>query len=142
MQYDRGCLCICILHCNILMAEDITDPIGLQLIENPSLGGGSMEDSIVISFLDIVKAVEPLREKYKIDAVYIFGSYARNEATAESDVDFLVCGGDEFRLVNIFAFAEELRKMLGKPIDAFEINEINEDSDFYRTIMKERRLVA
>ena len=54
-----------------------------------------MDDSIVISFLDIVKAVEPLREKYKIDAVYIFGSYARNEATAESDVGFLVCGGNE-----------------------------------------------
>ena len=36
-------------------------------------GGGSMDNS-VISLNDIVKAVEPLREKYKIDAVYVFGS--------------------------------------------------------------------
>ena len=60
-----------------------------------------MDDSIVISFLDIVKAVEPLREKYKIDAVYIFGSYARNEATAESDVDFLVYGGNAFLALTV-----------------------------------------
>ena len=99
-------------------------------------------DNSVISLNDIVKAVEPLREKYKIDAVYVFGSYARNEATAESDVDFLVCGGNDFRLTSIFAFAEELRSILKKPRDAFEINEINTDSDFYRTIMKERQLIA
>lgn len=96
----------------------------------------------IISFTDIVEAVKPLRKKYKIDAVYIFGSYARNEATVESDVDFLVYGGHEFRLTNIFAFAEELRKILQKPIDAFEIHEINADSNFYQTIMSERRLVS
>ena len=91
---------------------------------------------------EIKRRITPVAEKYRLAAVYLFGSYARGDATAESDVDFLVCGGNDFRLTSIFAFAEELRSILKKPIDAFEINEINTDSDFYRTIMKERQLIA
>lgn len=51
-------------------------------------------------------------------------------------------GGDKFRLTDIFAFAEELRRVLDKKIDVFEINEVNENSDFYRQIMNEKVLVA
>lgn len=42
----------------------------------------------------------------------------------------------------ILALAEELRSVLKKDVDVFEINEINKDSEFYKTIMKERLLVA
>lgn len=38
--------------------------------------------------------------------------------------------------------AEELRAALEKEIDVFEISEINTDSAFYNTIMKERLQVA
>ena len=41
----------------------------------------------------------------------------------------------------IFALAEELRVILNKNVDVFEINEINTDSEFYNTIMKERLIV-
>ena len=42
----------------------------------------------------------------------------------------------------IFALAEDLRDILKKNVDVFEISEINKDSDFYTTIMKERLFVA
>lgn len=42
----------------------------------------------------------------------------------------------------IFLLAEELRDVLKKNIDVFEINEIDRGSDLYYTIMKERLLVA
>ena len=96
----------------------------------------------VMSITDITYIVKPLADKYNIQQVYLFGSYARKEATEDSDVDILVCGGDKFKLTMVFAFAEELRKALNKDVDVFEINEINQDSDFYKTIMKERVLVA
>lgn len=64
------------------------------------------------------------------------------EATEESDLDFLVFGGENFRLTRIFAFAEELREILKKNVDVFEINEVNTDSVFYDNIMKERLLTA
>lgn len=42
----------------------------------------------------------------------------------------------------IFALAEELREAFQKEVDVFEINEVNKDSTFFSTIMKERKLVA
>ena len=100
-----------------------------------------MSESIM-SLNDIQRIVKPLAEKYRISEVYIFGSYARNEATARSDIDFLVFGGKDFKLTSVFAFAEELRRAINKDIDVFEINEVNADSSFYQTIMKEKVKVA
>lgn len=96
----------------------------------------------LMTITDITYIVRPLAERYNIEQVYLFGSYAREEATEDSDIDILVCGGDGFKLTKVFAFAEELRKALNKDVDVFEINEINQESDFYKTIMKERVLVA
>ena len=96
----------------------------------------------ILSLDDIQKIVRPLAEKYHISEVYIFGSYARNEATANSDIDFLVFGGKDFKLTSVFAFAEELRMIIQKEIDVFEINEVNENSQFYKTIMREKLKVA
>ena len=100
-----------------------------------------MSDKI-LTINEIQQIVKPLAEKYHISEVYIFGSYARNEATSASDIDFLVFGGKDFRLASVFAFAEELRIIMQKKIDVFEINEVNQDSTFYSTIMKERVKVA
>ena len=95
-----------------------------------------------LSLEDLIIAIKPLAEKYHIQEVYIFGSYARNEETENSDVDLLVYGGEKFKLTSIFSFAEELRKILHRDVDAFEIREINRTSDFYRNIMRERIRVA
>lgn len=81
-------------------------------------------------------------QEYAIERLYLFGSYARNEATEDSDLDFLVFGGEHFKLTLVFALAEELREALKKKVDVFEIHEVNQDSDFYKTIMKEKVLVA
>lgn len=99
-------------------------------------------EKTIFTISDIKALVKPIAEKYKVKEIYLFGSYARGEADEESDLDFLVFGGEEFKLTMIFSLAEELRKVLNKDVDVFEIHEINEDSDFYKTIMKERLLVA
>ncbi|MBR5271133.1 MAG: nucleotidyltransferase domain-containing protein [Clostridia bacterium] len=86
--------------------------------------------------------VIPIAKKYNVQSIYLFGSYARGEATENSDLDFLVFGGDNFKLTNIFALAEDLRIAFQRQVDVFEISEINTDSDFYSTIMNERLYVA
>lgn len=100
-----------------------------------------MNDKI-FTITDIKALVKPIAEKYNVDEIYLFGSYARNEANQNSDLDFLVFGGQNFKLTMIFSLAEELRAILNKKVDVFEINEINQDSEFYKTIMKERLRVA
>ena len=99
-------------------------------------------DKQILTLEKITSLVKPIAKKYGVKEIYLFGSYARGEATQNSDLDFLVFGGDNFKLTLIFALAEDLRKVLQKDVDVFEINEINTDSNFYSTIMKERLLVA
>lgn len=96
----------------------------------------------IMSLQAIAQIVLPLAQKYHIDKVYIFGSYARNEATENSDIDLLVFGGAGFKPASVFAFAEEIRCAVNKEIDVYEIREVNVDSQFYKNIMKERVEVA
>ena len=96
----------------------------------------------ILTSEDINRFVRPIAEKYHVKEIYLFGSYARGEADENSDLDFLVFGGKNFKLTMIFSLAEDLREVLNKKVDVFEISEINQDSDFYKTIMKERVLVA
>lgn len=39
---------------------------------------------------EIARRVRPVAEQYHLRAVYVFGSYARGEATEGSDVDLLI----------------------------------------------------
>ncbi len=39
---------------------------------------------------ELKQRIKPVAEKYGIRAVYLFGSYARNEATEQSDVDLMI----------------------------------------------------
>ncbi len=96
----------------------------------------------VISIDKIITLVKPFAEKYNVKEIYLFGSYARGEANENSDLDFLVVGGDNFKLTNTLALGEDLREALKKKIDIFEIREINKESEFYQTIMREKVLVA
>ena len=83
-----------------------------------------------------------LVKRYGASGAYLFGSYARNAATAASDIDVLVVGGSGFKPTNVFAIAEELYRTFGKRVDVYEEQEIDKDSPLYRSIMEDRVLVA
>lgn len=68
----------------------------------------------IFTIKDIENLVQPIAEKYKVKAIYLFGSYARGEADENSDLDFLVYGGENFKLTLIFSLAEDLREVLKK----------------------------
>jgi predicted nucleotidyltransferase len=99
-------------------------------------------DKNIVPLENITALVKPLAEKYHVREIYLFGSYARGEADGDSDMDFLVFGGEGFKLTSILALGEDLRAVLKKKVDVFEIREINQDSGFFRTIMREKVLVA
>ena len=39
---------------------------------------------------EIRHIITPIAQKYNLSAVYLFGSYARGDATSESDLDFRI----------------------------------------------------
>ena len=68
----------------------------------------------ILTLNEITKKVGAVAAKYKVEAIYIFGSHTRGEATLGSDLDFLVYGGDSFKKTLIFGLAEEFMKALEK----------------------------
>ena len=91
---------------------------------------------------EIENCVKTLLVRYHAEYAILFGSYARGEETADSDIDLVVCGGQNFKKTDIFLFAEELRKILQKDADVFEICEINEGTPFYENLMTEGIKIA
>ena len=91
---------------------------------------------------ELEKTVRLLLSRYHAEYAILFGSYARGEATPESDVDIVVFGGEHFRKTNIFSFAEDLRELTGKNVDAFEISEINLGTPLYENMMREGVRIA
>ncbi|MGN0523068.1 MAG: nucleotidyltransferase family protein [Candidatus Gastranaerophilaceae bacterium] len=91
---------------------------------------------------DVEKSIKELLVRYNAEYALLFGSYARGEETEESDIDVLVFGGENFKKSNIFAFAEELRQMTGKSVDAFEICEVDRSTPFYDSVIEEGIKIA
>ncbi|MCI8280399.1 MAG: nucleotidyltransferase domain-containing protein [Lachnospiraceae bacterium] len=59
---------------------------------------------------EIKEKVIPVAISYGIQSVSIFGSYARNEATDQSDIDFCIEKGDLRSLFQYFEFVNALEK--------------------------------
>ena len=91
---------------------------------------------------EIEKSIKELLVRYNAEYALLFGSYARGEQTENSDIDVLVFGGENFKKSNIFAFAEELRQITGKSVDAFEICEVDKSTPFYENVMREGVKIA
>ena len=91
----------------------------------------------VYSQAELHAMIMPILRRYNADHAFLFGSYARNEATAHSDIDLLVVGKPNFRPFDIFAIAEDLHECSGKNVDVYEIHEMKKDSPVYIAAMSE-----
>lgn len=70
----------------------------------------------MLQFNDIAEAVRLVASDFDIERIYLFGSYARNEATEASDVDLCLEMGSTFSLFNAGAFVSGLEENLKIPI--------------------------
>ena len=91
----------------------------------------------IYSVEEIAGFITPLLNKYGAQKAVLFGSYARNEADKNSDIDVMVTGGKTFEPADIFCIADELYRIIEKDVDVYEESEINEKSDLYKNIMRE-----
>ena len=109
----------------------------------------------VYTFDEIKKMLEPIFIKYKIKKAYLFGSYAREEARQDSDVDIMIVkkNSNIITLLNLAEFEEELREILDKDVDViteetYLDNTIEENKYgklakelFYNQVKKDRRVL-
>jgi predicted nucleotidyltransferase len=89
---------------------------------------------MIYSMDELRKKVSPIAERYQLRAVYVFGSYARNEATDESDVDVLVDITDsKVKGWVIGGLFDDLRDTLEKSIDLVTTGTLEQKSTLERT---------
>ena len=71
----------------------------------------------VLTIKQIKERTFPVFKKYKINEIYLFGSYARGEANNNSDVDIYCERGDAQSFFDQDNLKEELVQALGKDAD-------------------------
>jgi predicted nucleotidyltransferase len=73
----------------------------------------------VLSFAELYRLVNAVVPAYgaKIQKVYLFGSYARDEARPSSDVDLLIEPGPKMSLFDLSRLQSELEQKLGRKVD-------------------------
>jgi len=67
----------------------------------------------------LAEVVRRIVEVAHPDRIVLFGSAARGEAMAESDLDFLVELEDGRSLVDLVGVKQDLEALFGRPVDAF-----------------------
>lgn len=88
---------------------------------------------------EIRSIVAPIAAAHDVARIYLFGSYARGNATPSSDIDLRV---DKGRLRGLFALGAlyaDLEDHLGKKLDLLTTGSL--DQDFLQSISKEEVLL-
>ena len=88
----------------------------------------------VYSVSTIKRICKSIFIKYpQIECAYLYGSYARNEATTKSDIDLLVvCHGMGLKF---FEMASDLEESLNKKVDIQTHDQIGDNIDFLENIL-------
>ena len=90
--------------------------------------------------LDEIKAIAvPLARQYGLAALYLFGSYARGEATPQSDLDFLIDRSGMEDLLALGGFCSDMEKRFDKPLDVLTTQMLS--NEFRAAIQPERVLL-
>lgn len=96
----------------------------------------------IYSVPEIALKVTPIAEEYNFDNLYLFGSYARGEASIGSDVDFYI--DNSKRLVGLFnlsGFLVKAKKALKRQCDIVTSDSIQNNSHFESNLQKEKVLL-
>lgn len=90
--------------------------------------------------LDEIRSIaRPIARRYDIAALYLFGSYARGEATPQSDLDFRVDRGGMTDLLALGGLYSDLEAGFEKKLDVLTTQMLS--ADFLDRIRSEEVLI-
>ena len=94
----------------------------------------------MLTIEDIRTRLAAVFEAEPIFKAILFGSYARGEATEDSDVDIVIDSRGHLLNMNFYGVLHDITELLGKKVDLIELAEVREDSPIL-TELKERGVV-
>ena len=106
-----------------MMVEDLSNKLRID------------EEHGVLSLDKIKSLLLPILDSKKITKCYLFGSYARQEARENSDVDLLV--DTDITGLDFFNLVEEMRVALNKKVDLLRLKDLSSDNPIILEILKE-----
>ena len=86
----------------------------------------------IYSIPEIRNLLMPIFSQYDIKKAILFGSYGKESATENSDVDLLVDSG--LRGLKFLGLSEAIREALDKEVDVFDMTHIEPNSLIEREI--------
>lgn len=94
---------------------------------------------MIYTIEEIKEKTIPIAKKYGIDSMSLFGSYARGEATENSDVDFYIDKGDIKGLLDYIRFVQDLEDIFNCHVDVVSTG--IQDKTFLALIKKDGVLI-
>lgn len=92
------------------------------------------EEHGLLTLDNIQLTCEKIFSKYKINYCYLFGSYAKGNQKAESDVDLLI--SSDVKGLKFFGLAEKLREQLHKKVDLLDVSQLVKNPELLDEILK------
>jgi predicted nucleotidyltransferase len=90
---------------------------------------------------DIAAKVKPIAEKHDLRHIFLFGSYARGDANAESDFDFIIDPGYA-RGLGLIGIFRDFEAIFGKDrVDLLTMDALDDDDFFLMQAKKDRVLI-
>ena len=78
----------------------------------------------------------PIFDANPVYSAILFGSYAKGEATDQSDVDIVIDSRGQLLRMAFYGVLDEIIERLGKQVDLFELSEIRKPSPMYTEIIQ------
>ena len=69
-----------------------------------------------------------------VEKAILFGSYAKNKATKQSDIDIVIDSSGKIKGLKYFAIIDMIREKFNKDVDVIEKAEINKNSKIEKEI--------
>ena len=87
-----------------------------------------------MEFSRIEESVQTVAKKWNIKQAFLFGSYARGEATETSDIDLILDVPDGTTYIDLGEISNELSTLLGVSIDITTLDSVLDSPRFYKHI--------
>lgn len=85
---------------------------------------------------EIKKILGDILKDMPVYTVILFGSYAKNSAKPDSDIDFIIDTKETLMGFKLFSLITKIEQAFAKEVDAFEKSEIIENSKIAEEINK------
>jgi len=94
---------------------------------------------MILTIDEIINKLKPILSDKEIEKAVLFGSYARNQATSESDIDLVL--DTELTGLDFVGVMLDVEDALGKSVDLIPRRSIDKSHQIYKNIEAEGMII-